>query len=181
MYKKNSLTNIILTYLEETSKDLLNASSAIVFNPRKFMRNSISLYRDPQHSFYKPIHNLKRSPFFTVKNDEFYLSSAGRIKIIKNIIQRKREAKIWDKKWRAVVFDIPESNRHERNFLRKELKWMGFKELQHSIWITPYDTERELLFLLEFWQKDFKGDIKFLVAEKITNDADFRKQFNLKK
>jgi len=76
---------------------------------------------------------------------------------------------------------VTEKNRHERNFLRKELKWMGFKELQHSVWITPYDIEKELLCLLKLWRKDFKGDIRFLKIEKIINDRDFRKTFSLQK
>lgn len=175
MYKKDSLSSKILLYLQDTSKDLLDASITIMFNPRKLMRG-MGIYKDYNKTFY----NLKRSPYFFEKDKDFYLTTFGRIKIIKNIIEGKRQNKKWDEKWRAIIFDIPESNRRSRNFLRKELKWMGFKELQHSIWIIPYNIEKELLFLLELWHADFKGDIRFLIAEKITNDKDFRKIFNLK-
>ena len=161
--------------MQDTSKDLLDASITIMFNPYKLMKG-MGIYKDYNKTFY----NLKRSPYFFEKDKDFYLTPFGRIKIIKNIIESKKQNKKWDKKWRAVIFDVPEVSRQSRNFLRKELKWMGFKELQHSIWITPYNIEKELLSLLELWQEDFEGDIRFLVAEKITNDKDFRRIFNLK-
>lgn len=103
------------------------------------------------------------------------------MEIIKNIIKKKKKTKQWDGIWRAIIFDVPESERRHRNFLRRELKWMGFRELQHSIWITPYNVEKELLCLLKLWHRDFKGDIRFLNIQKITNDADFRKIFRLEK
>jgi|SRR3989344_982166 len=176
MYKKDSLTNKILNILGEKTEELLDLSFTIMFNPRKLMRG-MGIYTD----YNKKIYNLTRSPYFIVKNNDFYLSPIGRMEIIKNIIKIKKRNKKWDKKWRAVIFDMPERNRYERNFLRRELKWMGFKELQHSVWITPHDVEKELLSLLRLWRKDFKGDIRFLIAEKIINDKDFKKIFNLNK
>lgn len=43
----------------------------------------------------------------------------------------------WDKKWRLVVFDIPEDKRKARDAIRRQIKQLGFKKLQHSIWIHP--------------------------------------------
>ena len=92
MYQKDSLTNKILVYLKETSKDLLDASITIVFEPRKLVRG-MSLYGNYNNNFYyRKIDNLKRSSCFTFKNNEFYLSPHGRIKIIKSIIQDKKES-----------------------------------------------------------------------------------------
>lgn len=177
--KENSLINKILIHLKDTSKDLFDLSVTIMFNPRELMKG-MGIYKDyNKYTFYKKISNLKSSPYFIVKENKFYLSPKGRIEIIKNIIKEGKEIKKWDGKWRAIIFDILEANRKERNFLRKELKWIGFKELQHSVWITPYDIEKELLFLLKLWHKDFRGDIRFLKIEKIINDKDFKEIFNL--
>ncbi len=172
--KKDSLINSILLYLKDTSEDLFDLSATIMFNPRKLM-GGMSIYKDYNY----PIYNLKKSPYFIVKNNEFYLSDRGRTEIIKSIVKDKKRIKKWDGKWRAIIFDIPETNRKERNFLRRELKWMGFKELQHSIWITHHDMEKEFLSLLKLWHKDFRGDIRFLRIEKIVDDEDFRKIFNI--
>ena len=53
--------------------------------------------------------------------------------------------------WRIVIFDIPETQRKVRNFLRQKLKQLGFKLWQNSIWISPYalapGVEKELLAL----------------------------------
>ncbi|OGZ67547.1 MAG: hypothetical protein A3C58_02245 [Candidatus Staskawiczbacteria bacterium RIFCSPHIGHO2_02_FULL_34_10] len=172
--QKNSLINKILIYLKDTSKDLLDVSVMIMFNPRKLIRG-MGIYKDYNY----PIYNLKKSPYFVFRDNNFYLSFKGRVEIIKNIIKDKKKVKKWDGKWRAVIFDVPEPNRHERNFLRRELKWMGFRELQHSIWITPHDIEKELVCLLELWHNDFSGDIRILKIEKIINDKDFRKIFKI--
>ena len=173
--QKHSLINAILQYLQETSKGLLDLSIDIVFEPGKFMKGRAPYKNYAKHSVY----NLKKNTYFAVRDNTFYLNAKGRIEIIKNIIKDKKKIKQWDHKWRAVIFDVPESNRKERNFLRGELKWMGFKELQHSIWIVPYQIEKELLCLLTLWQRDFKGDIRFLKIEKIVDDKDFKKVFSI--
>ncbi len=50
----------------------------------------------------------------------------------------------WDKKWRLVLFDIPEKNRLTRDKLRKSLKRFGFKNLQRSAWISPLPTDKKI-------------------------------------
>ncbi|MBI2334733.1 hypothetical protein HYU96_02930 [Candidatus Daviesbacteria bacterium] len=42
----------------------------------------------------------------------------------------------WDGKWRLVIWDIPEKRRVARDLLRHKLKWLGFRKLQKSVWIT---------------------------------------------
>ena len=176
--KKDSLINRALLCLKEKSIDLLDLTTDIVFDPKKLI--VIRLYGGySSYPISKKFSNLKRSPYFLLKNDKLYLTEKGRVEIIRKIIKNKKKIKKWDGKWRSIIFDIPEANRRERNFLRKELKWMGFKELQHSVWITPYNIKDELLTLLELWHKDFKGNIKFLEIEKITEDTDIKKNFNL--
>jgi len=59
------------------------------------------------------------------------------------------------------------------------LKWLGFKELQKSIWIFPFDIKKELLTLLQLWESDFSGDIRILVIDEITKDENFKKHFNV--
>lgn len=63
----------------------------------------------------------------------------------------------WDKKWRVVIFDISEKDRKSRDFLRRELKELGFGMLQESVWISPFPIEGELTELLKSWE--IKGEI----------------------
>ena len=44
----------------------------------------------------------------------------------------------WDGQWRILIFDIPEKERYKRNYLRMKLSELGFKQLQQSVWVTPY-------------------------------------------
>jgi len=177
--KKDSFSHQVLMYLKDTSKDLLDAGIMMVFEPRKLIRQyGVSLYGNHNNDYFsRKLYNIKRSSYFVVKDNKCYVSRKGRIEIIQSLIEDKKKVKKWDGKWRAIIFDVPEKNKRERNFLRRELKSIGFKELQHSIWITPYDIEKELLCLLKFWQEDFSGDIRLLVVEKMTNDEDFKELF----
>ena|SRR3990167_9680162 len=52
--------------------------------------------------------------------------------------------KRWDKKWRLVMFDIPEAKRKSRSALSVKLKQLGFYQLQKSVWIHPYSCDREI-------------------------------------
>ena len=179
--KKEPLSRKILNHLKEKSKDLLDLSLTIMFDPHELMKG-MGLYTQTPSLYYFPkeISNLKKSPYFNFANNKFYLTYKGREKIIKQIIKEKKDKKIkWDGKWRAIIFDIPELNRRERASLRKELRWMGFIEVQKSVWIYPYNIEKELLTLLKLWQRDFKGDIRFLKIEKIVGDKDLKKHFKL--
>jgi len=54
-----------------------------------------------------------------------------------------------DNKWQMVLFDIPEEKRRSRDLFRNELKYLGYKNLQKSIWVCPYDTLEETKDLIE--------------------------------
>ena len=85
--------------------------------------------------------------------------------------------KTWDKKWRVLIFDIPEYRKSLRDKIRKELTKIHFIRVQDSVWIFPYDCE-ELVALLK---ADFKvgEDLQYMVVHKIENDERLRKAFHL--
>ncbi len=176
---KNSLIIKALEYLENTSTDLLKLGADIIFNPEKIV-GGLWQYRGRKKYYASTsIYHLKKSPYFFERNDKIYLTVNGRIRIIKDIIKNKKTPKKWNSSWLSIIFDIPETSKRERNWLRKELKWIGLKELQHSVWITPLDIEKELLALLNLWRKDFKGDIRLLKIKKIYEDTNLKKLFKL--
>ncbi len=80
------------------------------------------------------------------------LTKAGKDRLKKSrysAISIKRPPK-WDKKWRLVFFDIPESQRGRRNALIQKLKLLGFRQLQYSIWIYPFDCRAEIEAVCEY-------------------------------
>lgn len=176
--KKDSLTKKALEFLANKSIELLELSAKIVFDPHGWIKESgfsMGYFKSP---FPQQVRNLKKSSYFKFENNKFYLTSKGRIEVIKIVLKKKTKKKKWDGKWRGVIFDIPETNRRDRRFLRNELKLMGFKEVQKSVWVSPYNIEKELKTLLKLWKIDFKGDIRFILIEKM-NDRDLREHFGL--
>lgn len=49
-----------------------------------------------------------------------------------------RRPAMWDRKWRLVFFDVPESERSSRIGFINKLKQLGFYQLQKSAWIHPF-------------------------------------------
>ncbi len=87
--------------------------------------------------------------------------------------------KVWDKKWRMVIFDIPEKKKLAREALRGKLKDLGFAKFQDSVWITPFPCENEVNFIkLVFNLSDFWLDV-ILTEDLGSKDRQFRKLFNL--
>ncbi len=85
----------------------------------------------------------------------------------------------WDKKWRLVIFDIPEKKKSAREALREKLKDLGMKKLQHSIWITPFPCEKEVnLIKIVFNLSDHWVDV--IITENIgEKEYQMRKHFDL--
>ncbi|KKU67192.1 MAG: Transcriptional regulator, PaaX family [Parcubacteria group bacterium GW2011_GWA2_47_16] len=85
--------------------------------------------------------------------------------------------KKWDGKWRVLIFDIPEKRRRLRNKVRNTLRAVGFKQLQQSVWIYPFDCEDFITLL----KADFKigKDLLYLIAEAVEYDRHLRDYFEV--
>ena len=85
--------------------------------------------------------------------------------------------KQWDKKWRIVIFDIPEKLKKSREILRFQLKRLNFYELQKSVFVLPYSCKDEIEYIIEFY--GIRRFVRFIVAESIDNELHLKKHFNL--
>ena len=70
-----------------------------------------------------------------------------------------------DKKWHMVLFDIPENKKRERDLFRKALRYLGYKKLQKSIWVCPYDIGKETKELIKRY--NLKEFIELLLVKQI--------------
>lgn len=86
--------------------------------------------------------------------------------------------KRWDKRWRLVLFDIPEKRRSTRDALRKHMRHIGFYRLQDSAWIYPYECE-EIIALLKT-NFHLGNAVIYMVVESLENDRRLRDEFGLK-
>jgi DNA-binding transcriptional regulator PaaX len=87
--------------------------------------------------------------------------------------------KVWDGKWRLVLYDIPEKIRHLRADVAATLKRLGFYEIQHSVFIHPYECTREIEYLIERYEA--REYVRFMLVEHIDDDAPVLKHFKLNK
>ena len=83
----------------------------------------------------------------------------------------------WDKKWRVILFDIPEKRRKLRDALRRHFRELGCYELQKSVFVHPFECRDEIDFLIEFYHT--RPFVRFLVAEHIDNARHLEQKFRL--
>ncbi len=85
----------------------------------------------------------------------------------------------WDGKWRVIVFDIPEESSTQRNHFRRMLKDLNYRQLQASVFISPFPMNREAVEYLK--ETGLMNYIRFLKVEEMDDDSDLRKLFKLSK
>lgn len=99
---------------------------------------------------------------------------AGRLSLIGSTINFKKPKK-WDKKWRIVIFDIPEKDREFRSILRKHLFTLEFYKLQQSVFVSPHPYEKPILELANLYSAtDY---VRVITASKIDNENKLKKHF----
>ena len=100
----------------------------------------------------------------------FYkFSEKGKAKVRKFIIDELQISapKEWDKKWRLIIFDIPEKKRSGRVALRKKLNDMGFFQCQKSAWIHPFPCLEEIEFVKDVF--NIKPFVKIFLVDEMTD------------
>lgn len=107
------------------------------------------------------------------------ITDKGRVEVLKYDLNRLdiKPMKNWDKRWRIVIFDISEKYRNVRNLVRDKLREIGFYKMQESVFIFPYPCEKEIKYLREVLE--VPHSIKLIRADRIENDSDLRKIFQL--
>ena len=90
---------------------------------------------------------------------------------------QERKPRRWDRRYRLIIFDIPERRKKTRDQLRQAMRETGFLRIQDSAWVYPYDCE-EFVALLKA-RLHLGKDVLYAVVEEIGNDAPIRAHFNL--
>ena len=113
--------------------------------------------------------NGKRYARITEKGERMLQMETEKIAIAK-----KRR---WDRRWRVVIFDIPERRKSVRVSLRRFMQEYGFVRLQDSVWIHPYDCED----LIALAKANFRvgGDVLYMIVERLERDKRLREHFGL--
>lgn len=82
-----------------------------------------------------------------------------------------------DKRWRMLIFDVPERKRSSRTRLTGALRTAGFIRLQDSVWVHPYECE-DMVQLIKT-ELGVSHDVLYIIADTIENDRRLRDHFGL--
>jgi DNA-binding transcriptional regulator PaaX len=176
--RKAKLTQIILTTLAVSIAGALSPTM-LVSKVLRELKSGKQRRRLAQNSIYAARRRLLNRGIIEYRGGLLRATEQG-----KALLRRMEfgsfemiKPKHWDKKWRMLVFDISEERKSLREKVRKTLVSIGFKRLQDSVWVFPFDCE-DLIVLLK---ADFHigKDLLYIIADTIENDAWLKKEFGL--
>lgn len=126
---------------------------------------------------------LRKQKLIEIKKDgnchRIFLTENGREIFLRFSYEelKIKNPKIWDRNFRVVVFDIPETKRTARNSLREKMKELGFVKFNDSVWVYPYSCQKEVDFIANYWR--IGKYVHFILARDITNRDLLEKAFDL--
>ncbi|MBI5452117.1 hypothetical protein HY945_01520 [Candidatus Gottesmanbacteria bacterium] len=132
----------------------------------------------------KIIMRLKRQRFVTIKENPdntitVTITRQGMVRALTYQLEtmQLKKQKNWDKKWRVVIFDIPEKYKKAREIFRMRLRQLSLYLLQDSVFVSPYPCFNEVEFLRELY--GIPSTVKYLLVEKLEDDQEIKEYFSL--
>ncbi len=141
-------------------------------------KNGIDMERGDYREKIKYLRKQGLIENFIEGKDKYYeITPKGlsRIDNFKSEITEIKRPEIWDKKWRVVVFDIPEKHRVERDIFRNNLIKIGFQSVQESIYVYPFDCTKETMVLAG--RLNISDNVLIMISEIIQNEEKIIDQF----
>ena len=155
--KTKPITDFLLSNSYKKSKILLRDQNPVFEKYRK---------EKGREEFSRFIYYLKRNNCIKVENlrgkKGVILTKKGLNKALKASFKMENKNKRKDGKWIMIIFDIPKYNNKARNLLRSILYNLGYKILQQSVWITPYDVYEKTEKILQLNSLDKYVKIFFI-------------------
>lgn len=103
--------------------------------------------------FSRLIYYLKKNNLIKVKSLEgkkgFTVTKKGLSKALQASFKIQDKKRREDGKWIMLIFDMPQRHEKSRRLLRSILENLGYKLLQHSVWVCPFDVLENTEILLQ--------------------------------
>lgn len=161
--------NFLLDLGEMTIEVFLNPSLYADL-PSGSFRFSFGDNRPKEATIKQTISRMQKHGLIKKEGGKYALTVIGK-NIAKYISGRKKIfEKKWDKKYRVVIFDIPEKKKHLRNWLREELYVLKYEKLQESVLAGKFPLPKDLI--KEIKDKKINKFIDYLLVEKIYSKLD---------
>ncbi|PIZ87165.1 CRISPR-associated endonuclease Cas2 [Candidatus Nomurabacteria bacterium CG_4_10_14_0_2_um_filter_30_12] len=135
--------------------DILNELNNTMINYKGVSVNLFGIPKLSQHkynSLKSGINQLKKKEFIAKDNSGWFLTPSGKKYIEKkydSLIQFESQFSKNDSKNLLVMFDIPETKKAEREWLRWHLKKFHYQMIQRSVWRGPSPLPKEFIDYLK--------------------------------
>jgi phenylacetic acid degradation operon negative regulatory protein len=103
------------------------------------------------------------------------LTTKGKLEIKTRLAFKKFG--LWDKKWRVILFDLPQNERKYRLLLVDELRRIGAAPLSRGAYISPYPILGVIEKRANYW--GIRQNLQLITAEKIDNEKSVAKHWPL--
>ena len=160
-------------------------SPTILIDYLQDILKSVKTYQEKNQKLLRVLKSLEKKEILDLQEEDgkvrVYLKDKNHPKIIeysiKSILDFKKKERKWNGKWFLVFFDVPEAQRNKRDYLRKFLIKLGFYQYQKSVYLFPYECEKEVSLI----KKIVEGAkyMKYIIAEKIEDELSAKEYFKL--
>ena len=177
--------------LDRVLSTIENAAIAITRHPRhtsisayKAMREFEKLQDISDRQLRSITSYIVAKKYITVTKQgnaaEIALTESGKKTVARQALLalKPRKQTVWDRKWRIVIFDIPNPLKTARDAFAATLKRLGFIHVQKSVFISPYPCEEELEVVADYF--GVADCIEIIIAERIWHEQKYKSHFGLK-
>jgi DNA-binding transcriptional regulator PaaX len=179
--KSAKVTKVILAVLAVGGILIIGAMAPNIFQ-------AFGRYKQPRRYSPKTLRNglysLKKKGLVEIIRESgdktiirLTIRGESKIKELSADIMEISKMKKWDKKWRIVIFDIPDKYKKAREALRRKLIEWNFYKLQESVWAYPYPCEDEVLFICHVF--GIENFIDILTVEELLHQDKLQRHFKL--
>lgn len=137
--------------------------------------------RKDKVKFSHEMYRLKRAGvikrYFDKKGEFIEITPKGK-KLVQKIFIEQLKIKSptkWDKKWRLVIFDIPDDKKDRRDILREKLERLGFLKLQESVYVFPFECVAEITALKKMYF--IEPYVQYVLADRIETEVHLLENF----
>lgn len=165
---------------------LISPSFPIIYGSILKLIQEFTQKNIPEKKVRRVLKNLEKKELvqLTEKGEQVYVSlKSGWTPLIlkyslRPLLELKRKNKIWKGKWFMVTFDVPETQRNKRDYVRKFLNDIGFFPYQKSVYLFPFECKKEIQLI----KKIVEGAkyISYIIADEIENEQQAKIFFGLK-
>ena len=120
------------------------------------------------------------STYYQSGVQKYTLTDKGYKKLFSLLLKQMQGVcpQIWDKKWRIVVYDVPEKYARTRSVIRSNLKSFGFVQLQKNVWVFPFASATGLVEILQMNYGYAEAHFHLLITQRFTDDKQIYKHFS---